>query len=591
MGFADLRKRDRTALAAELEAAGAQLKGDSCCCPFHEDKHPSAGIYQNEAGFWMYKCHSCGFCGSVWDVEAKGRGETAPELIKAAQRNSGAANSSKNGRMGKGVKIFPDIESLKAACPGTIEAVYKYTCPETRRIEMVVIRSQTQQGKTFRQARPAAQGGFELKAPPKPWPLYNRTRIRQADSVIVVEGEKCVHKLTEHGYIATTSPGGAGKAALADWQPLAGKNIILWPDADQQGRKHAEQVAEILAKLEPAPRISKIEPLMLDIEGKGDVCDYLEMAVNRCKASPAEALQHAVQFAEPEGVSSGVLKRIEDTISGKIEAIRWPFDLLSRLTNSLIPGTVTLLCGSPGASKSFVLLQALSYWIQSGVKACVYELEEDREFHLMRALAQLSELPQLTNPEWIKDNGELAREAYESGSEALEAIGRQLWTSPQLQLTLQQLAAWTQERAKAGFRIITIDPVTAAAQASKPWIEDAAFMQRIKAAATDFGCSVVLVTHPAKTVSLPDLNQLAGGAAYGRFAQTAFWLEAHEPKESRIITGCGGAEYQHNRTMHIIKARNGKGHGLEFACDFDSETLSLKEIGIISKKKKKKKNA
>ncbi|OXU14519.1 CHC2 zinc finger domain-containing protein [Sedimentisphaera salicampi] len=123
MGFADLRKRDRAALAAELEAAGAQLKGDSCCCPFHEDKHPSAGIYQNEAGFWMYKCHSCGFCGSVWDVEAKSRGEAAPELIKAAQRNSEPLRGKReNSPEPKLAKAYPDIESLKAACRRNLPA-------------------------------------------------------------------------------------------------------------------------------------------------------------------------------------------------------------------------------------------------------------------------------------------------------------------------------------------------------------------------------------------------------------------------------------------------------------------------------------
>ena len=87
MDFIEQRKLDRTALVNVLEAAGANFRGNTCNCPFHEDKHPSAGIYQTEKGFWFYKCHSCGLNGSIFDIEAKSNGMTTPEWLSAFRVN------------------------------------------------------------------------------------------------------------------------------------------------------------------------------------------------------------------------------------------------------------------------------------------------------------------------------------------------------------------------------------------------------------------------------------------------------------------------------------------------------------------------
>jgi len=45
------------------------------------------------------------------------------------------------------------------------------------------------------------------------------------------------------GYAGTTSMGGAGAAKLSDWAPLAGRNIVAWPDHDEPGRRYAHDVA------------------------------------------------------------------------------------------------------------------------------------------------------------------------------------------------------------------------------------------------------------------------------------------------------------------------------------------------------------
>ena len=577
MNIIEIRKRDRAALVTQLELAGAKFRGNACNCPYHVDKHPSAGVFKDNDDNWRFKCQSCGVTGDVWDIIAKNEGKDVSEVIRTARSESQAKYSKPEGKP----KVFQTTEELKAACPGMVEAVYKYTNPDTDKISMLVIRCKTDEGKTFRQASPC-DDGYLMQAPKKPWPLYNRGRLKQTDTITVVEGEKCVHALHEYNIVATTSPAGAGKAEYADWTPLAGKNVILWPDNDLAGHNHMKQVKRILEKLEPATRISVIEPSSLDLQEKEDCCNYIEQ-LKTIEADVQSELYRVLQQAKPKGVAAGVSQRIEDIIHGKFNVVSLPWQSLSSLTNAIMPGTVTLICGSPGASKSFMLLQSVTHWKENNIKACIYELEEDKEFHLMRTLAQKTGISEITNFDWIKNNPETARQAQKEYVNFLEIIGRCIWVCPDNQPTLDQLAQWSEKRAETGFRVICLDPVTAAAQTSKPWIEDNAFLQRIKRAATSFGCSFVLVTHPAKTMSLPDMNQLAGSAAYSRFAQSIFWLQNHEPKNSKVKSSCGTTELEHNRTLHILKARNGKGQGLSLACEFDSKTLTLKEHGIIVK--------
>ncbi|MFQ5509614.1 MAG: phage/plasmid primase, P4 family [Leptospirillia bacterium] len=85
---------------------------------------------------------------------------------------------------------------------------------------------------------------------PTPWPLYNQPGIAQADTVVLVEGEKCADALIQAGICATTTlhgAGGASKTTKTDWQPLAGKEVLVWPDQDEAGRKFAEAVAQAAA--------------------------------------------------------------------------------------------------------------------------------------------------------------------------------------------------------------------------------------------------------------------------------------------------------------------------------------------------------
>ena len=93
-------------------------------------------------------------------------------------------------------------------------------------------------------------GGSNYPKMPDVRPLYNIPNIVASEKIIWVEGEKCADALNDLGYTATCTMGGAGmlsrkSANLFDFSPLHEKELIIWPDNDNAGRKLAELVQEL----------------------------------------------------------------------------------------------------------------------------------------------------------------------------------------------------------------------------------------------------------------------------------------------------------------------------------------------------------
>lgn len=79
-----------------------------------------------------------------------------------------------------------------------------------------------------------------LRPFPRPRPLYG---LQDLDAhldapVLLPEGEKC--RAAGAGalpmYVAISWPGGSKGIPYVDWSPLAGRVVVLWPDADPAGR-------------------------------------------------------------------------------------------------------------------------------------------------------------------------------------------------------------------------------------------------------------------------------------------------------------------------------------------------------------------
>ena len=62
-------------------------------------------------------------------------------------------------------------------------------------------------------------------------------------------------------YIVITSPNGSNSARKADWCSLAGRNVTIWPDNDDAGKRYAADVAAMVQKVGAASvRVVQIPP-------------------------------------------------------------------------------------------------------------------------------------------------------------------------------------------------------------------------------------------------------------------------------------------------------------------------------------------
>ena len=71
-----------------------------------------------------------------------------------------------------------------------------------------------------------------MSDPPGKLPLFHLPQLiaRPSEVVFIVEGEKCACELATLGLLVTTSAHGAKSRQKTDWQPLAGREVVILPD-------------------------------------------------------------------------------------------------------------------------------------------------------------------------------------------------------------------------------------------------------------------------------------------------------------------------------------------------------------------------
>jgi hypothetical protein len=257
------------------------------------------------------------------------------------------------------------------------------------------------------------------------------------------------------------------------------------------------------------------------------------------------------------------------------------------MAQALMPGTITLLCGMGGSSKSLLISHASIYWLKNNVPFAVFHLEKDREFHQLRALAQLEGDSRLTDAEWCRDNPDTMVAALDRHRPTLNRLAERIWDAPGVLQTFANLERWLIDRGTDGCRVLVIDPITAADSGDKPWISEKKFMLNIGSIVRRFGASLILVTHPkdGSKQMKGRLDAHGGSQNYSRFADNVINLESNQPKSVQIVEYTpAGTQYDDvnsNRVLSIRKSREGKGTGWDIAMWFEPNTLKFKELGLI----------
>lgn len=158
-------------------------------------------------------------------------------------------------------------------------ALWPYHDAEGRLLGYVV-RMDTPSGKAFvvltwRRFGDGAER-WAMKAFDDPRPLYGLHDLatRPSAPVLIVEGEKAcdaARRMVGEKYVCVTWPGGAKAIDKTDWNPLAGREAVIWPDADDAGTSAGRRIGEILLQKKASVRT-------LDVEGmpkKWDAADAL----------------------------------------------------------------------------------------------------------------------------------------------------------------------------------------------------------------------------------------------------------------------------------------------------------------------------
>ena len=185
--------------------------------------------------------------------------------------------------------------------------------------------------------------------------LYRLPELLAADPsapVWIVEGEACADALAKAGKVATTS-GSASSASGADWTPLRGRSVRLWPDNDKAGGQYADAVEAILRAL--GCTVERVDVAALGLPAGGDVVDWLDAGGADLDALPMAA-SPAVRLA-----SGGGLPRVELLRGDSIvpEAVDWLWD------GWLAAGKLQILGGQPGTGKT-TIATALAATVTTG---------------------------------------------------------------------------------------------------------------------------------------------------------------------------------------------------------------------------------
>ena len=219
--------------------------------------------------------------------------------------------------------------------------------------------------KDFRLRRPGPDGSWIWKLDGVQRVLYRLPEVlkaaRAGSLVFVVEGPKDAEALGNLGFVATTCPQGAGQWKSEYSTALSGADVVVVPDNDEPGRKHARAVADSVFKVASSVRILELP----NADKKGfDVSDWIARgndAHDLLELVHQTVRLHCPPKSEKKRPKVGV--RVSEVEPQEVD---WLWE------GRLAIGEITILDGDPGIGKS-TLLAGLTARITTGRPLTRYE--------------------------------------------------------------------------------------------------------------------------------------------------------------------------------------------------------------------------
>lgn len=346
-----------------LKKVRATKDGWIACCPAHDDSNPSLSIKEGEDGRVLLCCRA--HCDHKEIAAA--RGWEVSDLFDANATPAAAKKKASRPKAEKKAgQAFATADAAQKAYERTLgkpARSWTYSDRDTLGEVGRVLRWDRPDGK--KDIRPISRhaDGWRLEHMADPRPLYGVEFLEDADRVYVAEGEKCCDALFNEGGLglaSTTSSGGSNAASKSDWSPLAGREVVILPDADDAGRQYAATVAAILHELDPPATVRVVE---LDgLEPGGDVADLYEACRSDAEIKALrEKIERLVDETEPlqpeASTTPATPTKKAKTASSPIEAYRpYPVDALPEPLAAFVAEAAAAI----GCDPSYVALPLLA---------------------------------------------------------------------------------------------------------------------------------------------------------------------------------------------------------------------------------------
>jgi len=368
--------------------------------------------------------------------------------------------------------------------------------------------------------------GYELGEPkyPSGKPLYALHHIagNPYAGVWIVEGEQKADALNKLGLVATTS-GGATSAKAADWKPLRGRSVTIWPDNDDPGKGYAGEVASILLGM--GCKVSCIEADKLGLGEGEDVMQWLAKNPEAMRAD-IEALPKLVTGTAVTATdSAGVAFRCMADIEAKPIDWLWP--------GKIARGKVTMLAGNPGLGKSQVTASLAAIVTTGG------QWPVDRVRCKPGSVVFLSaedDAADTIKPRLLAAGADVAKVfVIDAVRDGFSAEGEPIARHFNLKADLGKLGALLETLNNVA--LIVIDPITAylGETDSHKNAEVRALLAPLGELAARHGVAVVCVSHLNKGGNSEALMRVTGSLAFVAAARAAFIVARDSEDNNRRL--------------------------------------------------------
>ena len=296
-------------------------------------------------------------------------------------------------------------------------------------------------------------------------------------------------------------------------------------------------------------------------------------------------------------------ERFQREASGQEKVMPLVYALLSiALGGGLRTGTLTLLVGEPGSSKTFAALAMCLYAYLHGWSWVYLPFERDNEYALRRMLSifvndwRVMDVGRKENAHILNDDKVLKHMAKiepcilpNPRQMRRDDMGNMFVPDCHYADILGHLRKLCQAN-----QFVVLDPLSMLAfddSGRGAWEGQERFAKDAAALAAQYGTRILIVHHTRKSASggkprQNSLDEVAGAAALSRFSDNVIFLEHNsDGTENEIVDPYGITTSKvHKRTLYVAKARDGKGAGWKIACDLSEEGPVLKEWGFVKRK-------